>query len=309
MTSALLDAILVLLGVAAAPFFVQGVIRSRTRTGRILKVVAGFAVITAFLFVWARFGLDPLQMAYCAVDQKARMCIDAEEPITAPEEAGADSTVPRLETQTAPRPARPQANTTPFDLSLLNPNVRQAVDTARTAAARGVEFATRGRAAASQGEDALRAANEQNGCCIIRRFSGAQYAGQQRDGELTGYGSYLWDTGDRYSGEFHAGDRTGFGVYYYARTDNIRTLRYEGEFRNDMKEGYGSVIWRTEGRYTGQMEQDHPSGFGIRYFADGRRYEGQLANSQAEGYGAYWDEDGRLLSQAQFAAGEVVTRY
>lgn len=67
---------LALVGVAIAPFLIQGIFKVRSRLARAIQIVAGVVVLVTFLVVWGRFGKDPLQIAYCTIDRGAPSCIE-----------------------------------------------------------------------------------------------------------------------------------------------------------------------------------------------------------------------------------------
>lgn len=68
------DILLTALGVAVAPFLIQGIRRSQSRTGRIIQALLGVGLLLFFLAIWGQFGRDPLQIAYCAINKRAPTC-------------------------------------------------------------------------------------------------------------------------------------------------------------------------------------------------------------------------------------------
>ena len=68
---------------------------------------------------------------------------------------------------------------------------------------------------------------------------------------------------------------------------------YEGEYRNENREGYGKYIYENGNYYIGQWLNDKPHGKGIKYYKNGNiLYEGDFVNGKAEGNGKYIYEDG-----------------
>ena len=68
---------------------------------------------------------------------------------------------------------------------------------------------------------------------------------------------------------------------------------YEGEFKNDKREGNGKYIWENGEYYIGQWLNGNKHGMGIIYYKDGNiKYEGDFVNGNAEGNGKYIYENG-----------------
>ena len=72
--------------------------------------------------------------------------------------------------------------------------------------------------------------------------------------------------------------------------DNIKRKEYEngiyeGEFRNEIREGKGKMIWNDGDRYEGEWKNDNKNGIGIYYYNNGDKYEGEFKNNAYEGKG------------------------
>ena len=52
-----------------------------------------------------------------------------------------------------------------------------------------------------------------------------------------------WNDGDRYEGEWRNDKKEGKGIYYY-NTEPWKGDRYEGDNRNGKKEGKGIYYWK-----------------------------------------------------------------
>ena len=50
--------------------------------------------------------------------------------------------------------------------------------------------------------------------------------------------------------------------------------------------------WNNGERYEGEWKNDLKDGKGIHYFPNGERYEGEFKNGNAEGKGIYYYKDG-----------------
>ena len=96
-----------------------------------------------------------------------------------------------------------------------------------------------------------------------------------------------YDTGNRYEGEFKNDLREGYGIFYTSDGD-----RYEGEFKNELIEGYGIWYFSNGDRYEGEFKNNLIEGYGIKYFCNGERYEGEFKNDLREGYGLMYFYNG-----------------
>ena len=62
---------------------------------------------------------------------------------------------------------------------------------------------------------------------------------------------------------------------------------YEGEWRDNKRDGYGIQSWPDGSKYIGQWENDKANGHGKLYHADGDVYDGQWVDDKAQGQGNY----------------------
>ena len=118
-------------------------------------------------------------------------------------------------------------------------------------------------------------------CMVLDPELQGSYAGGCRDGLAEGPGNARGIA--EYRGEFHAGRKHGKGVKSWPEGD-----RYEGDFVDDQKEGFGTYIWSTRGssageRYTGAYRADRRNGFGTYTWPNGDVYAGPWANDQIVG--------------------------
>ena len=67
---------------------------------------------------------------------------------------------------------------------------------------------------------------------------------------------------------------------------------YTGEIRNDMKHGYGVLVWEDGSKHEGAWQCDMANGYGRLDSADGNVYEGMWFNDQAHGEGKLIRADG-----------------
>lgn len=61
--------------------------------------------------------------------------------------------------------------------------------------------------------------------------------------------------------------------------------KYEGEYLQDKKHGYGIFSWAGGNVYKGNYKEDIRAGFGEMYWLDGTCYKGEWMNGVQEGEG------------------------
>jgi len=61
---------------------------------------------------------------------------------------------------------------------------------------------------------------------------------------------------------------------------------YEGEFRNDLKDGLGKKTFADKSVYIGEWKEDKKNGKGICSWEDGTRYEGSWKDDMYHGFGS-----------------------
>jgi len=84
------------------------------------------------------------------------------------------------------------------------------------------------------------------------------YKGYFKKGKFNGRGSEYSYGGELiYEGEFSKGKQYGSFLY--------NGLVYEGEFKNDFKDGYGIEYHKGRITYAGMFEEDEKNGFGKSY--------------------------------------------
>ena len=89
-----------------------------------------------------------------------------------------------------------------------------------------------------------------------------------------GCNDYLnFDEENRYEGDYKNNKREGFGKLYL-----VNGNRYEGEFQNDLFTGEGKYYWPNGCKYIGGFKNDKKDGKGILYLDGGNRVEGLWKN-------------------------------
>ncbi len=105
-----------------------------------------------------------------------------------------------------------------------------------------------------------------------------------------GYGIYTWDTGERYEGYWKNSMRNGKGTNYFANG-----AEYTGNWKDDKKNGYGAYKYKPESQfksYTGDWVADKLTGNGIFIYRNGQKYIGELLNNYFHGEGTMYYTDG-----------------
>ena len=67
---------------------------------------------------------------------------------------------------------------------------------------------------------------------------------------------------------------------------------YEGNYENNLRNGYGKMTWSSGGVYEGNWKNGVQNGFGKKTWSDGSVYEGNYENNLRNGYGKYTWSDG-----------------
>ena len=122
-------------------------------------------------------------------------------------------------------------------------------------------------------------------------MSAEYYEGDFYEGQMTGYGTYVYgpSIGDKYEGFMKNGKRDGTGKYTWADGSV-----YEGEYKDDMKHGEGAYRWADGSSYTGSFYKDVKDGEGTFIFANGDKYEGQFVSDVRQGNGKYTWQNGEF---------------
>lgn len=76
----------------------------------------------------------------------------------------------------------------------------------------------------------------------------------------------------KYIGEHKNGKPHGRGTIYFA-SDDARKY-YEGDWINGIREGSGTMVWKSGGKYVGNWKNGVRNGYGTHYYANGEIYEG-----------------------------------
>jgi hypothetical protein len=157
--------------------------------------------------------------------------------------------------------------------------------------------------------------------------SGAKYAGEFKDGNRDGQGTYTDAKGDQYVGGFKKNKFHGQGTYTTTKGD-----KYIGEYLDGERNGQGTATFEFGGEYAGEWKDGKLNGKGMYAFAlgmpnsekyvgdfkDGKRqghgkvffghgdsYVGQWVDNKIQGRGIYTTADGRRF-EGIFQNGKLI---
>ena len=92
-----------------------------------------------------------------------------------------------------------------------------------------------------------------------------------------------------YRGSLRGGTLHGRGEYV------AKNFKYDGEFKDGLKEGRGVYVWDNGNRYEGPFVKDAPDGEGKYTFANGDTYNGEVKQGALTGRGVYVTKLGDTL--------------
>ena len=95
--------------------------------------------------------------------------------------------------------------------------------------------------------------------------------------------------GNVFEGNYENNLKNGYGKMTWSNGDV-----YEGNFKNDYQNGYGKMTWSNVGVYEGNWENMVQNGYGKMTWSDGNVYEGNWENGTQNGYGKFTWSDGDI---------------
>ena len=154
--------------------------------------------------------------------------------------------------------------------------------------------------------------NELNGRGILMNKNGCKYDGTFEKNKFTGIGKLIDEEGTYLEGYFKEKKIDGRGIkrtlndtiYIGDFTLGLKDGRgkeetsehiYEGEFKNDKKNGNGKLYYKNlKDTYTGGFIDNNITGNGIYEWSNGEKYNGNFLNGKMHGKGIYkWPDGGK----------------
>ena len=90
-------------------------------------------------------------------------------------------------------------------------------------------------------------------------------------------GKVKYQNGEYYIGQFLKGKKHGKGKVFY---DDDK-IKYDGDFFNDEKEGFGKYYYNNGEYYIGQFINNKRHGKGKEYYKNGKiKYDGDFVNDK-----------------------------
>ncbi|OQS03980.1 radial spoke head 10 family protein [Thraustotheca clavata] len=143
------------------------------------------------------------------------------------------------------------------------------------------------------------------GKLIYDEYNNIVYEGDWEFGQRHGKGTMKYASGNVYEGEWKHGKKCGHGTMHWF--DKAET--FEGDWVNDQQHGHGVHIWKTiekrGNRYDGEFANGVRDGYGIFYYANGARYEGHWEDNVKNGLGLFFFEDGTIY-EGEFVRDRMV---
>lgn len=122
-------------------------------------------------------------------------------------------------------------------------------------------------------------------CCNLLSQETGCISGSCEDGK----GIYVYTNGYKYQGNFVNGVREGYG-----QLSNPNGESYDGMWADDNFSGQGTYIWPNGSKYTGEWKNGVKDGYGIYFYSNGDKYVGYFRNEKFHGKGKYTWADGSV---------------
>ncbi len=138
---------------------------------------------------------------------------------------------------------------------------------------------------------------------IYEFTNGDVYIGAIVNGNMDGMGSYIFDPKQgldtmgnvEYIGEFKDNIREGGGTFIYKNGNE-----YIGNFSDNISNGIGRMKYKNGDEYLGHWKNGKKDGHGIYTWRDGSIYIGDFSNSKMQGHGICYDSNGDLVYEGEW---------
>ena len=120
-----------------------------------------------------------------------------------------------------------------------------------------------------------------------------EFTGEYKNYVSDGFGIYKnYITNLKIIGIFHYNGLSGIGIEDSVEGGYV----YYGEFINNKKEGYGTIIWKDGNKYQGEFNNNQLNGHGIIEFPGNKYYQGEIKNGRMEGFGEFfWKNEKKYI--------------
>ena len=120
-----------------------------------------------------------------------------------------------------------------------------------------------------------------------------EYIGEYKDYVPNGFGIYKnYITNLKITGIFKNNTFSDIGIEESAEGG----YTYYGDFINNKKEGYGTMIWKDGAKYQGEFKNNQANGYGIIEYPDNKYYQGEVKNGRMDGFGEFfWKDEKRYI--------------
>lgn len=129
----------------------------------------------------------------------------------------------------------------------------------------------------------------------IKDFDCGRYTGILINDKREKIGIMEYTNGSRYEGEWKNDQKNGKGIFIssnYNRGRRITGLRYEGDFKNDKIAGWGVGIYTNGDKYEGEWFENKQYGRGVVRYRTGGVYDGEWKRGRFNGFGIYYLRNG-----------------
>ena len=124
------------------------------------------------------------------------------------------------------------------------------------------------------------------------------YIGEIKDFKKEGQGTEICSE-YKYEGNFKNDKKNGYGVLTYLKSKD----KYEGEFKDNKITGYGYYIWENGHSFKGDFVDGKMNGKGLYKWPDGIEYEGEYKDNIREGIGRFKWKNG-VIFEGNFIKGK-----
>jgi len=120
-----------------------------------------------------------------------------------------------------------------------------------------------------------------------------EYIGEYKDYVPNGFGIYKnYITNLKITGIFKNNNFSDIGIEESAEGGYI----YYGDFINNKKDGYGTMIWKDGAKYQGEFKNNQANGYGMIEYPENKFYQGEVKNGRMDGFGEFfWKDEKRYI--------------